>query len=446
MDLAPDRAMTGARSAASLAALARGAALLVPVALPVAVTPWGVDGYSHVKALVLYALAALAAAGWLLSRLASRPAPWRETPAELAAWGYLLAVMAATVVSGYPRLSIFGAPGRHEGLFVLAAYVTLYMVGVHLLGSRRGVEAVLTAAVGAAVAVTGYGLLQPFVPPLFAGEEFLREWYSRGSLPRISSTVGGPVIFGGYLAFMLPVFVSMCARSGVIRRGLWLAAAAGTVVALALTLTRAAWVGAAAGLFVFGLAGWRSIPGRRVIAAVLLLTAVGAGGLLLSIGRPGEVVSRVAATATAQSGSVAQRVYTWQGTLSLIRSRPLLGWGPETLGEVFPYDRPSLVRYFGFRPVIINRAHNDVLHVAVSVGIPGAAAYVLFWILVMAGAWRRRTVLEGSDRILAAGWAGALVAYLVQVQFSFSTPAVTPTVWLLAGAVSGWLGETGARG
>ena len=53
-----------------------------------------------------------------------------------------------------------------------------------------------------------------------------------------------------------------------------------------------------------------------------------------------------------------------------------------------------------------------------------------------------RAALDGDDRVTAAGCLGALLAYLIQVQFAFSTAAVTPIVWLLAGAVSGWTAES----
>jgi len=115
-----------------------------------------------------------------------------------------------------------------------------------------------------------------------------------------------------------------------------------------------------------------------------------------------------------------------------------LGWGLETLGTVFPYDRASLVQVFSPRPTIIDKAHNDLLQVDVSIGIPGALAYAAVWGSVVWCAvrmWHRAT---DAPRVLAAGWLAAITAYLVQVQFSFSVVALAPIVWLLAGAASGW--------
>jgi putative inorganic carbon (HCO3(-)) transporter len=147
---------------------------------------------------------------------------------------------------------------------------------------------------------------------------------------------------------------------------------------------------------------------------------------------------RAASTLTLQTGSASQRVYIWEQTLGLIRQRPLLGWGLETLREVFPYDRAALERYFGRRPVIIDKAHNDVLQVAVSVGLPGAAVYVAVWILVLLAAYRLWRRTEGASRVIAAGLVAAFTGYLFQAQFSFSTVGLAPLAWLLAGAAAGW--------
>ena len=112
------------------------------------------------------------------------------------------------------------------------------------------------------------------------------------------------------------------------------------------------------------------------------------------------------------------------------------------MGVIFPYDRASLVRVFGLRPTIIDKAHNDLLQMAVSIGIPGALAYAAVWGMVVWSAVRMWRRAAGSAGVLAAGWLAALTAYLVQVQFSFSVVALAPIVWLLAGSAAGWEAES----
>src|SRR5437870_1892555 len=246
----------GSEAAAEMfARLARGAATVLVVAVPIVVTPWGSDGYNQVKALTTAVLVVLALTGWIGARLAPGKPAWKFTVSELPLWGVLLAVLLSSVTSVNPRLSYFGAPGRYEGLFAYCGYVALFLVGVHFFGSHARWRALTVAAGIAAVITSAYGLLQVFIPPLFAGEAFIRQWYSVPGIARIPSTLGSPVVFGGYLTFMIPLLLATGLAERGVARHRWRAAACLALIALALTLTRAAWLATFIGLVVFGILG-----------------------------------------------------------------------------------------------------------------------------------------------------------------------------------------------
>jgi len=441
----------GARPHARAAALwmqwVRAAGLMLVVAVPLVVSPWGRDAYSQPKALVLYGVAAAMVVGWVALRITAGRAAWVLTLPELALWAFFLAVLISSSTSVHPRLSFFGAPARYEGLFTVASYLVLFFVGVQFFGSRAHFRPLAVWTCSIAALVTIYGLLQLVVPPLFPGEAFTRAWYGGLGIPRIVSTVGGPIVFGGYLVFVLPLIIALAATGHGVNAAIWLLFACLALMATAFTLTRAAWLAAAVGITTLLIAAGRQVWQRRPEVVVVLAVAVIASAVMLVsvVGTPEQIGSRVAAAANL-AGSAAQRLFIWERTLQLIRARPLAGWGLETLGEVFPYNPSDLEAHFGPRPVIIDRAHNDLLQMAVSVGVPGATAYAVFWGLVVVSAvrlWRRS---GGGLRLLAAGWLGAIVAYLIQVQFSFSAVALAPIVWLLAGAACGWeAGSTDGR-
>src|SRR5712692_1048752 len=363
------------------------AVAVLMVALPIVISPWGEDAYNQIKALTMYALAGTASLAWLGTRLINGGPKWRSTIPELAVWAFLLTVLLSSVTSVNPRLSYFGAPGRYEGLLAFASYAALFFVGVHFFGSQQGMRSLAITAGVAAAMTAGYGILQMFVRPLFRGEAFIRDWYGGLGMPRVPSTLGSPVVFGGYLSVMIPLLLALAVLTVHRHRMLW--------------------------------------------------TAVGSSA---------PVGSRMASAVDPSSGSLAQRLYIWDRTITLVRAKPWLGWGLETLGEVFPYDRPALVKLFGVRPVIMDKAHNDVLQMAVSVGVPGALAYIAFWAGVVIAAVRLVRRESGSARILAAGWLAAIAAYLIQVQFSFSAVGLAPIVWVFAGSAAGWeASRTGAE-
>lgn len=433
------RALGPAAHVALWRPLARIPAIAVPVAVPLIVSPWG-EGYNQVKAITMGVLAAVTLLLWGAARFGQGRRAWTLTAPEIPLWLFLAAALLSTAVSSDPRLSFLGAPRRHEGLFVYGAYAALFFAGVHLFGSLRGMRTLMRAASAGASAAIIYGLAQVVLPPLFPGEAFIRSWYGGLGVPRLFSTLGSPIVFGGYLAVMLPLLLALAITApGRIRHACLGAACLGLAAAV-LTLTRAAWLAILAGTAIFWpLLGRPVLRRSRLAAAAYAAAALAAVIIALSVvASPAAIGERVVSSVDVSSGSLGTRLYMWSKTVEMIQARPLLGWGLETLGTVFPYDRPALVRLFGMAPVIIDRAHNDVLQVAVSVGIPGAAAYLAFWLLVIGAAARVVRGAEGEGRVLAAGCLAAVAAFLIQLQFSFSSVALSPMVWLLAGAACGW--------
>ncbi|MDR7546590.1 MAG: O-antigen ligase family protein [Armatimonadota bacterium] len=433
---------SGGRLEEAISLWIRGLGVTLAIAVPLAVNPWARDAYSAIKALLIWILTPAMLVGWAAAYLAKRSPRWRSTRPELAAWLLVLAALLTTGVTVDPRLTLFGASGRHEGLLTVLAYVALYFIAVHFFAGGEGMR-LLTRCLGVgAVLASVHAVFQLGLGPQFFTEAYVYDWYAFPHLPRVFGTLGSPIALGAYLSVALPMSMAMAAATSGARRIIWSGALVMMAVALASTSTRAAWGGTAAGVVLLFLL-LRRTPGARTVALSAVLAAVVSGGaLLVATGTPTPIVERAAAAADPGAGSFAQRIYIWRRVIDLVRARPLSGWGLETLGVVFPYDRASLVEAFGVRPVIIDRAHNDLLQVAVSMGLVGAVAYIALWGSVLFAAWRLCRTVSGPDRVLACGWLAALAAYLIQLQFSFSIVAVAPLVWLLAGAACGW--ETAA--
>lgn len=437
------------------AAWVRISAFSLLVVLPIVVSFWSYDAYSEPKAFVLYTLTALMILGWLASYLAARQPQWQVTSPEFPLSIFVLALLLSTWMSVDARLSFLGSfptfpgtLGRNEGVFAFLAYAALYVIGVHFFGDGAGFRRLVMVIAITSLVVVAYGILQIWLPPPFLGEAVKRDFYRMMGLIRILSTIGSPITYGAYLSLVMPLLAGLyLASRRVTISVVWLLAGVLAIVSTVLTLTRAAWIGMLLGACVFLVTLGRGVISshRRRIVVFFGCTVVALLVVLVTVVQPRQIGQRAAATFEVDTGSTAQHLYLWGKTLDLIQKRPLLGWGLETLRRVFPYQRQELVRVFGLRPVIIDRAHNDVLQVAVSIGIPGALAYVTFWILVLAAGARLARRVSGEARILSAGFLAGLVGYLVQVQFSFSAVEVTPLVWLLAGSVAGWEVTSGGR-
>ena len=113
----------------------------------------------------------------------------------------------------------------------------------------------------------------------------------------------------------------------------------------------------------------------------------------------------------------------WKLSVKLMKERPIVGSGPDTLlSRARPYyDSGVVTQVYDF-------AHNDFLQVGVCLGIGGLAIY-LAWIISMAV----RILKRAAANPLLLIFGGAMVGYLGHVFFSFSIGLVTPLFWVIAG-------------
>ena len=165
---------------------------------------------------------------------------------------------------------------------------------------------------------------------------------------------------------------------------------------------------------------------------------------------------RAALGHVSDAGSATSRLFIWRTAAPLVVERPLLGWGPETLAQVYPaYGTPAFVRVFpeaAMQQIIVDRPHNDLLQQAIAAGLLGLAAYLWFWYTVFRTTWttaRARVygdhgLRRGDDRrsslvdpcVIGPGLVGGFAAYFAQMQLSLSYVSVAPLFWVLLGVVA----------
>ncbi len=324
------------------------------------------------------------------------------------AWGALLAVIAVD-----PLHHWIGTPDRHMGWMAWAMFAGSYVVGQQLVreSDRR---LVLAAGAVATAGIGVYGLAEMVGrSPVDLAVESVR----------VAGPYGSPAYVGAALALLIPVCIG-AAIDGL--RGRWRAlawaASALAVVVVVASQTRAAWVGLAAAAVVTAGRWGPALARRRWVAAgVVSVVLVGAFA--------GSVASRVGDAFDADDGVIRGRIDEWQVGVTVVRNHPVTGVGFEGYRIAFAegVDADYEQRYG--RQVLPDRAHNGVLDVGVTMGVAGAAMYVV-GLLFLA----RRVI--GSVRRGApwlAGIAAGVAAYCVQQQLLFPLAEVDPVFWLLAG-------------
>jgi len=345
----------------------------------------------------------------------------RSTPLDLPLLGFLAAFLASLAVAADPYVGLVGMYSIHAyGLAGLLLCAAAYFA---CAWSDEPLEPdnLLSAALWAASAAAAYGIMQK------AGLELFAAVRDSGS-GRVGGPQGDPVPFGACLLLFIPIAAHFWRHPSPGRRLVGRIGGPLVALALALTLSRGAWLGAAAGLAVFfWLTGVR--PARKHLL-LLALAAAGALGAVVFL-RPTKV-------------SDSARVALWHSVARSIPSHPWLGAGPDSVQTLLRRHRTdAFIRALGPTKSQVS-AHNDLLQVAATLGLVGLAAYL--WLL--AGAWRALAAAlgEGKHRSAMAAAAGALAGLFVQAKFNpVPLGALVLAAMLLGLAARGSPGPARAR-
>jgi len=305
-----------------------------------------------------------------------------------------LAAVAAAAVSIAPAASLVGTYGRYESLPVRLAYLGLFC-GAACLGERERVTWAFLAGCGVAAAEAVYQALArvPFRP---------------------DGNLGQPNLLGVLLAMAVPLALDRARTAAPPARRGWLALVALLVAGLAVSTSRSGWVAALVGTFVVAAL---LVPRRRLaqVLGVAGAAALVAAALLL-----------VSPLRHLNQDTGAARLGVWRDSLSVVATRPLLGWGPDTMGLVLGrYQTADWEPGHSF-----DRAHSMPLDLAATQGLLGLAACASLFGAWAIGVWRARTAP------LVAGLAGAAAAYLAWALVNFDWAPATAAFWLLAGAAA----------
>lgn len=346
--------------------------------------------------------------------------------------------MLSTLFSVHPATSILGKYGRYDGLLTFASYLALFWVAFQHNWSEQDISWLATAVLAGAGLVSFYALVQAL------GFEFINWGDVTFESNRAFSTFGNPSLLAGYLVLVMFTALGWALRNqaaaGRDSRRLRAAVLGWSVVALSgvallVTLTRGGWVAAAVG-FVF-LAACLLMAGRfgpawkSILAVLVLLMVAGSAVVTFSATRPGAVsLPNRLRQITSETGTVAERFEIWRAASGAMQARPLLGWGADNFRVAFArHMTPRYVRTTGPAQLQDN-AHNYLLQLAVTLGIPAA---VLFTVFLVWSIWLVTARSLASKDLLMLGLSAGLVGYAVDILFTVNVVGGAFLFWLLLG-------------
>jgi O-antigen ligase/Flp pilus assembly protein TadD len=370
-----------------------GVAAVLVVVAPAAALPWGLSSYHIVHLLV----------SWTATCFGVRALARRDSVAVPPGWQAVMIFVAclfiSTLIADDPWTTIIGHSDRHQGVIGWLMLLMATVIGANLVVGAVAVVRRSLEAAGRFVAVVV--LLQTIFDQTAASG-------------RPGGTFGSATYAGAFLAFVLPFWVDRTIQANSSARVVVAESCGATAIAVALVLTgsRGAWIGAAVSCTWVVLANrqldWRSVA-RRLLLPV---TVVGAAVLASGVGR-----DRIETIANPLSGTGSGRIELWRAGWRATWARPLFGWGPDR-------TRVGLTRSLSsdferrFADVTIpDRAHNALLDLTLTVGLVGALALVAGVVIAVRARARMTRSLQAPTRHTV--WIAALTGHACHLFFNF---------------------------
>jgi O-antigen ligase/Flp pilus assembly protein TadD len=131
--------------------------------------------------------------------------------------------------------------------------------------------------------------------------------------------------------------------------------------------------------------------------------------------------------------TMALRFNIWRACLSIIKERPILGIGQDTLMSVYPKYRTLSHTKTEGQYSRTRRAHNDLIHIATTTGILGLISYIYLHTLFSIVLYKAICSIKGTKRFFLIGILSAWTAYHINDLFSFGIPPINSMFWVLLG-------------
>ncbi len=414
--------------------------LIVVLAVPLCFNVYSNRVFEADKVALFRSLVLVMALAWLVKGLGGF-GDWGSGIGELGfgLWVFVLALVGiyllATLTSLAPGLSLWGSYEWQQGTYTFLCYVVLFFLVAFNLRSEAQAGRLLAAILFASVPVSLYGILQHFdLDPL--------PWQGT-ALGRVFSTMHHPNFLGAYLAMVIPLTVGRLLNSSLKSGDVVLSAflLALQLVCLFFTFSRSSWLAllVAALVFAFLWALRRGKPGRFLILLIALtcILLILAGLAYLD---PGGLFSYsplepVHSFLRGKSATAQVRALEWAATIRLIGGRPLLGYGPESFELAFAGVYPPRLAIYGGPMATGGRAHNEWLDLALIIGLPGTALYLLVLAVVFRQGWKAMDRAKPRGQVTIIALLSAIAAYLAQNQLSFGTVTSFSLLWLFMAVI-----------
>ncbi|MDR7077905.1 putative inorganic carbon (HCO3(-)) transporter [Neobacillus niacini] len=404
------------------------------ILFPILIYPWGFDPYyTTTKTGYLYAFVL---ATWLYILFKRRYRSLKPDKGDktivILLLLFLTLIEISTAFSPNNYTSVYGLIDRKEGLISYFCYFSVFLFSYRLMDKEKLTKVISGVAIVSMI-VSLYGILQHYKLDFLPRNSAMRNYGGTYTF------FDNPNFFGSYLVLVLlitiPLFLNAALKKYQI---LYFTSLCLAFVALIFSNTRSGYVGVFFGLVFITLFVvikrkhlWKRWGALAVSMIVLLF--------LINMTEQGHYAKRINSVvkesysvvtnqSTGREGS--SRLYIWEKSLPLVKEYFWVGSGPDSFEFVYPNNKKNMEFLSNS---IVDKAHNEYLQIAITLGTPALLSYLSFLYLILRRAFQAVKLAEGNEKVLIYGLIATIIGYLVQAFFNISTVPVAPIFWSILG-------------
>jgi putative inorganic carbon (HCO3(-)) transporter len=335
----------------------------------------------------------------------------------------------ATIFSLDPNFSLWGDPVRSGGFVNFAFYIFLSIVIFLIIRSKDwqriwDFSIIVGILVSIIAIVQQFGLYSKFILTL---------------TDRPVSTLGNPILVATYLLLLTFVSLSFGIKTDSWRKKIFyfLSSLLFIFISIIITQARGAFVGLAIGFIWFLFTYPKKLKMFKISAGIILiLLLLGMYGAKTYLDShlyvyqkiPSLIIIRALDRALSifeTTKIIESRISTWKVSINALKERPLLGYGPENFMIAFDkYYDPSLplIGYdiSGHITEWWDRAHNFILEISITTGIPALIIYLAF-IIILFGQLQKMKKVHPETAIISHGIQATFLSYLTASLFGIDS-------------------------
>lgn len=335
-------------------------------------------------------------------------------------------VFISTCLSDDKRISILGEYTRYEGMLMFASYICIYIASKKFFIYEDNTK-FLNIMFYTSLIIGILGILQNYF-----NIDRIYPFFGKG----IAGTFANSNFFGSYISIVLPISIAMFILN-VNKKSFILSLV--MFFNLISSGTRSAWVA----FIVVAFLGfiyllkqknktyWKRtgiLVGCFIAICVYLFSGISTSASKTKFNSIKKDITMFSKEGFS-NGLGSGRMEIWKMTLKLIAKKPLFGCGTDNLRRGLKINCPEEFNDFITRTKSIpDKAHNEYLQIAATIGIPAVVIYLVFICLILLP--KMKYMLKDKTKFIICI---TIISYLVQAFFNISTIGVAPLFWMILG-------------